>query len=74
MDLNHFPKSYALRRHLDDDDDTSNFRLFGYSNIEVKNRNNYGGRVMIQVHENATINKTDLMLCVTSLLIIIKRT
>ena len=59
MDLNHIPKSYALRRHLDDDDDdTSNFCLFGYSNIEVKNRNNYGGRVMIQVHENATINKT----------------
>ena len=55
--MNHFPKSYALRRHLDDDD-TSNFRLPGYSNIEVKNHNKYGGGVMIQVYESATINKT----------------
>ena len=53
------PKVICLTEtHLDDDDDTSNFRLPGYSNIEVKNRNKYGGGVMIQVHESATINKT----------------
>ena len=46
------PKFICLTEtHLDDDNNTSNFRLPGYSSIEVKNRNKYGGGVMIQVHE-----------------------
>ena len=58
-ELESLPKVICLTEtHLDDDDDTSNFRLPGYSNIEVKNRNKYGGGVMIQVHESATIKKT----------------
>ena len=57
--LESLPKVICLTEtHLDDDDDTSNFRLPGHSNIEVKNRNKYGGGVMIQVHESATIHKT----------------
>ena len=57
--LESLPKVICLTEtHLDDNDDTSNFLLPGYSKIEVKNRNKYGGGVMIQVHESATINKT----------------
>ena len=59
MALNHFPKVICLTdTHLDDNYDTSNFRLPGYSNIGVKNRNKYGVGVMIQVHEKATVNKS----------------
>ena len=43
---------------LDQTDAQCKFRLPGYPNIEVKNRNKYGGGVMIQVHESVTINKT----------------
>ena len=58
--LESLPKVICLTEtHLDDDDDdTSNFRLTGYANTEVKNCNKYGGGVMIQVHESATINET----------------
>ena len=57
--LESLPKVICLKETpIDDDDDTSNFRLPGYWNIEVKNRNKYGGGVMIQVHESATINRS----------------
>ena len=54
--LESLPKVICLtKKHLDDDDyDTSNFRLPGYSNIEVKNCNNCSGGMMICVHESAT--------------------
>ena len=57
--LDAFPAIICLTEtHLENNDESHNFAVPDYNEVQVNHRNRYGGGVMIQVHSRAILIKT----------------